>query len=75
MGRASNPLLRHLGMVIHPPMLYLGFVGFTIPFAFAFAALATGQLGSSWLRATRRWALVACYSSAWGLLLGGPVGV
>ncbi|NLF77118.1 MAG: heme lyase CcmF/NrfE family subunit [Chloroflexi bacterium] len=70
-GNGLNPLLRHLGMVIHPPMLYLGFVGFTIPFAFAFAALATGQLGSGWLRATRRWALVAWLFLSLGLLLGG----
>ena len=70
-GNGLNPLLRHLGMVIHPPMLYLGFVGFTIPFAFAFAALATGQLGSGWLHATRRWALVAWLFLSLGLLLGG----
>ncbi len=70
-GQGLNPLLRHLGMVIHPPMLYLGFVGFTIPFAFAFAALATGQLGTGWLRATRRWALVAWLFLSLGLLLGG----
>ncbi len=70
-GQGLNPLLRHIGMVIHPPMLYLGFVGFTIPFAFAFAALATGQLGASWLRATRSWALVAWLFLSLGLLLGG----
>jgi cytochrome c-type biogenesis protein CcmF len=70
-GQGLNPLLRHIGMVIHPPMLYLGFVGFTIPFAFAFAALATGQLGSDWLRATRRWALIAWLFLALGLMLGG----
>lgn len=70
-GSGLNPLLRHLGMVIHPPMLYLGFTGFVIPFAFAFAALATGQLGSAWLRATRSWALVAWLFLSAGLLLGG----
>jgi cytochrome c-type biogenesis protein CcmF len=70
-GQGLNPLLRHFGMVFHPPMLYLGFVGFVIPFAFAFAALATGQLGSSWLRATRAWALVAWLFLSLGLLLGG----
>ncbi|MEP0763351.1 MAG: heme lyase CcmF/NrfE family subunit [Chloroflexota bacterium] len=70
-GQGLNPLLRHLGMVIHPPMLYLGFVGFVIPFAFAFAALVTGQLGSGWLHATRRWALVAWLFLSLGLLLGG----
>jgi cytochrome c-type biogenesis protein CcmF len=70
-GSGLSPLLRHLGMVIHPPTLYLGFVGFTIPFAFAFAALATGQLGAGWLRATRRWALIAWLFLSLGLLLGG----
>lgn len=70
-GQGLNPLLRHLGMVIHPPMLYLGFVGFTIPFAFAFGALATGQLGAGWLRATRRWALIAWLFLSLGLILGG----
>jgi cytochrome c-type biogenesis protein CcmF len=70
-GSGLNPLLRHTGMVIHPPMLYLGFTSFTIPFAFAFAALVTGQLGAGWLRATRRWALVAWLFLALGLLLGG----
>ena len=70
-GSGLNPLLRHFGMVFHPPMLYLGFVGFTIPFAFAIAALATGQLGSGWLRATRSWALVAWLFLSLGLILGG----
>ncbi len=70
-GQGLNPLLRHFGMVIHPPLLYLGFVGFAIPFAFAFSALVTGQLGSGWLHATRRWALVAWLFLSLGLLLGG----
>ncbi|MBN1678857.1 MAG: heme lyase CcmF/NrfE family subunit [Anaerolineae bacterium] len=70
-GAGLNPLLRHLGMVFHPPMLYLGFVGFTIPFAFAFAALATGRLGADWIRATRNWALIAWLFLSLGLLLGG----
>jgi cytochrome c-type biogenesis protein CcmF len=69
-GQGLNALLRHFGMVFHPPMLYLGFVGFVIPFAFAMAALATGQLGSGWLRATRTWALVAWLFLSMGLLLG-----
>jgi cytochrome c-type biogenesis protein CcmF len=70
-GQGLNPLLRNVYMVIHPPMLYLGFVGFVIPFAFAFAALVTGQLEAGWLRATRAWALVAWMFLAVGLLLGG----
>jgi cytochrome c-type biogenesis protein CcmF len=70
-GTGLSPLLRHYGMVIHPPMLYLGFVGFAIPFAFAFAALASGQLSAGWLRATRHWALIAWLFLSLGLILGG----
>jgi cytochrome c-type biogenesis protein CcmF len=70
-GRGLNPLLRHPGMVIHPPMLYLGFTGFIIPFAFAMAALATGELGAGWIRSTRRWSLVAWMFLSLGLILGG----
>ncbi len=66
-----NPLLRHFGMIIHPPMLYLGFVGFVIPFAFAMAALASGDLSTNWINATRRWALVAWLFLGLGLILGG----
>ena len=66
-----NPLLRHFGMIIHPPMLYLGFVGFVIPFAFAMAALASGDLSSNWIKATRRWTLVAWLFLSLGLILGG----
>ncbi|HLY27831.1 MAG TPA: cytochrome c biogenesis protein CcsA, partial [Aggregatilineales bacterium] len=70
-GQGLNPLLRHVGMAIHPPMLYSGFVGMTIPWAFAMAALASGQLSSNWIRATRRWALVAWLFLSLGLILGG----
>lgn len=66
-----NPLLRHFGMIIHPPMLYLGFVGFVIPFAFAMAALASGDLSTNWIKATRRWTLVAWLFLSLGLILGG----
>ncbi|MBZ0301980.1 MAG: cytochrome c biogenesis protein CcsA, partial [Anaerolineae bacterium] len=66
-----NPLLRHFGMIIHPPMLYLGFVSFVIPFAFAMAALASGDLSTNWIKATRRWALVAWLFLSLGLILGG----
>ena len=66
-----NPLLRHFGMIIHPPMLYLGFVGFTIPFAFAMSALASGDLSTGWIQATRRWSLVAWIFLSLGLILGG----
>jgi len=70
-GQGLNPLLRHPGMVIHPPMLYSGYVSMTIPWAFAMAALASGQLNTNWIRATRRWTLVAWLFLSLGLILGG----
>jgi cytochrome c-type biogenesis protein CcmF len=70
-GRGLNPLLRHPGMIIHPPMLYLGFVSFVIPFSFAIAALVTGRTDDRWIRITRRWTLVAWLFLSLGLILGG----
>jgi cytochrome c-type biogenesis protein CcmF len=70
-AQGLNPLLRHFGMIIHPPMLYLGFTGFVVPFAFAMAALASGDLSTNWIKATRRWALVAWLFLSLGLILGG----
>jgi cytochrome c-type biogenesis protein CcmF len=70
-GQGLNPLLRHPGMVIHPPMLYLGFVSFVVPYAFAMAALLTGRSDDRWIRITRRWALVAWLFLSLGLILGG----
>lgn len=70
-ARGLNPLLRHFGMAIHPPLLYLGFVGFVIPFAFAMSALASGDLSSNWIKATRRWTLTSWLFLSLGLLLGG----
>jgi cytochrome c-type biogenesis protein CcmF len=68
-GPGPNPLLQeHILMAFHPPMLYLGFVGFTVPFAFAIAALVTGRLGEGWLVETRRATLLA-----WGFLTAGIV--
>lgn len=69
-GNGLNPLLRHPGMIIHPPMLYLGFVSFVIPFAFAIAALVTGRTDDRWIRITRRWTLVAWLFLSCGLVLG-----
>ena len=69
-GRGLNPLLRHPGMIIHPPMLYLGFVSFVIPYAFAVAALVTGRSDDRWIRLTRRWTLVAWLFLSLGLVLG-----
>lgn len=70
-GRGLNPLLRHPGMIIHPPMLYLGFTGLTIPYTFAMAALISGKLDDTWIRTTRRWTLVAWLFLGLGLILGG----
>lgn len=68
-GPGPNPLLQnHVLMAFHPPMLYLGYVGFTVPFAFAIGALVTGRVGEGWLVSTRRWTLFA-----WGFLTAGIV--
>lgn len=70
-GDGLNPLLRnHPLMAIHPVMLYLGYVGFTVPFGFAVAALVTGRLGEGWLVLTRLWTLIAWVSLTVGILLG-----
>jgi cytochrome c-type biogenesis protein CcmF len=70
-GSGLNPLLQHPIMAIHPPILYTGYVGFVVPFAFCMAALATGKLGAEWITSTRRWTLVAWAFLGMGLLLGG----
>jgi cytochrome c-type biogenesis protein CcmF len=70
-GRGLNPLLQNPLMVIHPPNLYLGFVGYAVPFAFAIGALASGRLDSQWLRSVRRWTLVPWLFNTVGILLGG----
>jgi cytochrome c-type biogenesis protein CcmF len=69
-GVGLNPLLQHPSMMIHPPMLYSGYVAFTIPFAFAVGALVTRRLDAAWIRATRRFALIAWALLGFGLLLG-----
>ncbi len=69
-GVGLNPLLQHPSMMIHPPMLYSGYVAFTIPFAFAIGALVTRRLDAAWIRATRRFALIAWALLGCGLLLG-----
>ena len=71
-GPGPNPLLQnHLLVMFHPPMLYLGYVGMTVPFAFAIAALVTGRVGEGWLLATRRWTLFAWGFLTIGIILGG----
>ena len=71
-GPGPNPLLQnHILVLFHPPILYLGYVGFTIPFAFAIAALITGRVGEGWLIETRRWTLCAWGLLTFGIILGG----
>ena len=69
-GQGLNPLLRHPGMIWHPPALYLGFVGFIIPFALAIATLAAGRKDRRWLEIARPWVLVAWVFLSLGLVLG-----
>ncbi|NKB89989.1 MAG: heme lyase CcmF/NrfE family subunit [Acidobacteria bacterium] len=69
-GQGMNPLLQNPAMASHPPTLYLGYVGFTIPFAFALAALISGKLDTSWLHAIRRWTIVAWFFLSVGITLG-----
>ena len=69
-GQGLNPLLQYWAMVIHPPILYIGYVGFTIPFAFAIAALITRELDEEWIRTTRRWMMVPWLFLGTGILLG-----
>ncbi len=69
-GRGLNPLLQNAYMAIHPPALYIGFVGMTIPYAFGMAALITGHLDDAWLRAVRRWTMVSWLFLSFGLTLG-----
>jgi len=69
-GRGLNPLLENPGMAFHPPALYLGYVAFTVPFAFAMAALVTRRLGAEWIATTRRWTIIAWWALTAGILLG-----
>ncbi|MHB1133943.1 MAG: heme lyase CcmF/NrfE family subunit [Chloroflexota bacterium] len=70
-GLGMNPMLENVGMLIHPPTLFLGYVGLTIPFALAVAALVTGRLGGEWLARARGWALFAWLMLGIGNVLGG----
>jgi cytochrome c-type biogenesis protein CcmF len=69
-GNGLSPLLQWWTMAIHPPMLYLGYVGFTVPFAFAMASLVTKQPGEAWIHTTRRWAIVTWLFQSTGVSLG-----
>ena len=70
-GKDLNPLLQDPAMVLHPPMLYMGYVGFSIPFSFAMAALFSGRLGEEWIKVTQRWTIFAWICLTTGILLGG----
>lgn len=70
-GQGLRALLRHPAMIIHPPTLYLGYTGFTVPFVFAMAALMAGKFNEGWIRITRRWTLVAWLFLGLGVVLGG----
>ncbi len=69
-GTGMNPLLQYWAMAIHPPILYLGYIGFSVPFAFAMAALITRAPGEAWIRTTRRWTMVAWLFQTCGVMLG-----
>jgi cytochrome c-type biogenesis protein CcmF len=69
-GRGLNPQLQNPGMVIHPPMLYLGYIGIAVPFAFAVAALLSGKLDTGWLQAIRRWTIASWLFLSVGVILG-----
>src|SRR5918998_931348 len=69
-GRGLNPQLQNVGMVIHPPMLYLGYISITIPFAFAIAALLSRRLDTGWIHAIRKWTLVSWLFLSVGITLG-----
>jgi cytochrome c-type biogenesis protein CcmF len=69
-GNGLSPLLQYPAMAIHPPMLYLGYVGFAVPFAFAIGSLITRQAGDAWIFTTRRWTLVTWLFQSTGVMLG-----
>ena len=69
-GNGLSPLLQYPAMAIHPPMLYLGYVGFSVPFAFAIGSLITRQPGDAWIHTTRRWTLVTWLFQSTGVMLG-----
>ncbi len=69
-GNGLNPLLQYPAMAIHPPMLYLGYVGFAVPFAFAMGSLITRQPGDGWIHTTRRWTMVTWLFQSCGIVLG-----
>src|SRR5690606_27430569 len=70
-GVSLNPLLQNFWMIVHPPIVFAAYALWTIPFAYAFAALVTGRLDATWLHGVRRWALAAWATLGLGILVGG----
>ncbi len=70
-GQGLNPMLQNPGMIFHPPALFLGYIGFTIPFAYAVSAMVIGKLDETWLRKTRRWNVLSWVFLTIGIILGG----
>lgn len=70
-GKGLNPMLQNPGMIFHPPTLFLGYIGFTIPFAYAIAAMISGKLDPDWLKKTRRWNILSWIFLTIGIILGG----
>ncbi|MGZ7906256.1 heme lyase CcmF/NrfE family subunit [Haemophilus sp. SZY H53] len=69
-GRELNPMLQDVGLIFHPPLLYMGYVGFSVAFAFAIASLMTGKLDSAWARWSRPWTIAAWVFLTLGIVLG-----
>src|SRR5690606_36730814 len=69
-GRDLNPVLQDIGLAIHPPLLYLGYVGFSVSFAFAIALLIEGRIVAAWARWVRPWTLIACVILTGGIAIG-----
>jgi cytochrome c-type biogenesis protein CcmF len=70
-GKGLNPMLQNPGMIFHPPALFIGYIGFTVPFAYAIAAMITGNTGADWIRKTRAWNVISWVFLSIGIILGG----
>jgi cytochrome c-type biogenesis protein CcmF len=70
-GQGLNPMLQNPGMIWHPPTLFLGYIGFTVPFAYAVAAMTTGKLDATWVKQTRVWTVISWIFLTVGIILGG----
>lgn len=70
-GQGLNPMLQNPGMIFHPPTLFLGYIGFTVPFAYAIAAMVSGKLDEAWLKKTRTWNVLSWVFLTIGIILGG----